>query len=71
MMKRTVLQKKRPSPSVLRWVTVAAALLQADMWPPKAHVLKPQPPAPWNETVFGDKGLKEVIKLKCGHRDGA
>lgn len=31
---------------------------------PHIHVSKPSPPAPQNRTIFGDKALKEVIKLK-------
>lgn len=36
-------------------------VLQADLFPPRIHMLKSQPPIPQNITLFGDKVFKEVI----------
>ena len=38
-------------------------LLWADLFSPKIHMPKSQPPGPQNVPVFGEKALKEVIKV--------
>lgn len=39
-------------------------LLRAELCAPQIHILKSQPLAPKNVTVFGERVFQEVIKVK-------
>ena len=45
-------------------MSTQSLVLWADCDPPQIYILKPYPSVPQNVTVFGDRALKMVIKLK-------
>ena len=49
---------------------IKGPLLQAEFYPREIHMLKSQPPAPQNVTLFGDKFFQEMIRLKGGCESG-
>jgi hypothetical protein len=55
-------KKKETSPPDLSW----AGVLHTYLWSPQICVEALTP----NVTVFGDKALEEVIKIKWGHKCG-
>lgn len=45
-------------------------LLEAELCPPKTHVLKFKPMVPLNVILFGDRIFKVAVKVKLVHMGG-